>query len=272
MAKTEVIHVGKYLETGKISMKNQVAYRFDVFVRSILPFIRLFLAYALWKALYAGQSEIGGMSFEMMMTYYLIASFLLRLDQSSGLVWETAEEIREGRFSKYMVRPISPLGHFLAASLAKTLYVLLLVLPAVVVLAAFMHRILLPPAGWMNLAGACLMGFMGLIFLCLLNYLTAMLAFKFNDITGWHLLKENLVEFLSGSLVPLSLLPEWIQEAMRFFPFYYMQYLPASLYLGLKTEEFVPGLIILGLWITGLYGLSVFVYHRFRRIYEGVGN
>lgn len=264
--------MGKYLETGKISMKTQIAYRFDVYVGSVMPFIRVFLAYALWKALFTGKTVIGGMSFEMMMTYYLITSFLTRLDQSPNLVWDTADEIREGRFSKYMVRPISPLGHFLATSLARTLYILLVTLATVACLALILRRSLVAPSSLENLTGACLLGFMGLVFLCLLNYLTAMLAFKYNDITGWHLLKNNLVEFLAGTLVPLSLMPAWIQDGMRLFPFYYVHYLPASLYLGLNTEQLVPGLIIMSLWIILLWLLSVFVYHRFRRVYEGVGN
>jgi len=264
--------VGKYLETGKVSMKAQITYRFDVGVGSIIPFIRVFLAYALWKVLFAAKTEIGGMSFEMMMTYHLVASFLTRLDQSVNMVWDMAEEIREGRFSKYMVRPISPLGHFLAESLAKTLYILLVTLATVAFLAVVMRRILVPPSSLANLAGACLMGFMGLVFLSLLNYLTALLAFKFNDITGWHIMKNNAVDFLAGVLVPLSLLPAWIQDVMRFFPFYYVYYYPASLYLGLKTEQFVTGLIVMAIWIVLLWGLSVIVYHRFRRIYEGVGN
>lgn len=125
----------KYLEIGRISMKTQLAYRFDVYVGALMPFIRVFLAYALWQVLFQGKREIGGFSFGMMLTYYIIGAFIQRLDQSNNMVWDTAGEIREGKFSKYMVRPVSPLGHFLSVSFAKTLYILAVTLLTVVVLA-----------------------------------------------------------------------------------------------------------------------------------------
>ena len=263
--------MGKYLEVGKVSMKAQMTYRFDVYIGSVLPFVRVFLAYALWKVLYTGKTEIGGMSFGMMVTYYIICAFIQRLDQSVGLVWDTAGEIREGRFSKYMVRPISPLGHFMSVSLARSLYILVVTLFTVGILALVFQNNFVMPSSLINLACATITGLLGLIFLALLNYLTALLAFKFNDVTGWHLLKSNVVEFLTGTMIPLSLLPAGIQNGMHFFPFYYIHYISASLYLGLRTNEFIPGIITLLIWIVALWGLAEYAYRRFRRIYEGVG-
>ena len=263
--------MSKYLEVGKISMKTQMTYRFDVTIGGLMPFVRVFLAYALWKVLFTDKSQIGGMTFPMMLTYYIICAFLQRLDQSGSLVWDMAGEIREGRFSKYMVRPISPLGHFLSVSFGRTLYILGVTLTTVIALALLLNKSFAMPPCLINVVYAILIGFLGLIFLSLLNYLTAMLAFKFNDVTGWHLLKSNVVEFLTGSLIPLSLLPAWILSGMKFFPFYYIHYIPASLYLGLKTDEVIPGLITLILWNIALWTLAVYTYRRFRRVYEGVG-
>lgn len=261
----------KYVEIGKISMKTQMTYRFDVWAGSMMPFIRVFLAYALWKALFQGKEVIAGFSFGMMLTYYILNAFIQRLDQSNNMVWDTAGEIREGRFSKYMVRPVSPLGHFLSVSFGKTVYILLITVLTVLMLALLFRDQFIWPANLINLAAATLMVVLGLLFMALLNYLTALLAFKFNDVTGWHLIKGNVVEFLAGALLPLSLLPDWMQGIMRFFPFYYVQYLPASLYLGMRTDEALPGLAILMLWDGVLAFLAVGAYHRFRRVYEGVG-
>lgn len=261
----------KYIEIGKVSIKTQITYRFDVLIGCFMPFIRVFLAYFLWKALFVGKTEMGGMTFPMMLTYYVVCAFIQRLEQSSGLVWEYAWEIREGRFSKYMVKPVSPLGHFVFVSLGKALYHMLFTLLAVgAVILVFSSQFTGPASLW-HLMIALLTAFLGLLVMILLNYLTALLAFKYTDITGWHLLKGNIVDFLSGALLPLSLLPVWTQEIMRFFPFYYMQYLPASLYLGLRTDEALFGILILTFWICVLWVLAEVVYNRFRHLYEGVG-
>ncbi len=261
----------KYFEVGKISLKTQMTYRFDVFIGSLMPFFRVFLAYYLWRTLFKGKTEIGGMTFGMMLTYYILCAFIQRLEQSNGLVWEFAGEIREGRFSKYLVKPISPLGHFLSVSLGKTLYILLFTLITIGVLALLFSKEFVAPTLSFQLVLALLIAFLGLVFMILLNYLTALLAFKFKDVTGWHLLKGNIVDFLSGALLPLSILPGWMQGVMRIFPFYYTQYLPASLYLGLRTEEALTGVIILTIWNLVLWVLAEATYNRFRRLYEGVG-
>ncbi|MDF2522315.1 MAG: ABC-type uncharacterized transport system, permease component [Clostridia bacterium] len=261
----------KYYEIGKISLKNQMAYRFNVYIGSLMPFIRVFLAYYLWRTLFAGKDVMGGMTFSMMLTYYIICAFLQRLDQSNDLVWELAGDIREGRFSKYLVKPVSPLGHFMSISLGKTSYILFITLVTVLIIAFIFDKNFVPPVISINLILAAIIAFMGLIFMILINYLTALLAFKFTDITGWHLLKGNVIEFLSGALMPLSLLPLWIQDIMRLSPFYYIQYLPASLYLGLKTEEAVIGTLLMASWNLALWGLSEATYRRFRKLYEGVG-
>lgn len=261
----------KYLEIGKVSVKTQITYRFDVIVGSFMPFVRVFLAFFLWRTLFTGKTEMGGMTFGMMLTYYIICAFIQRLDQSNGLVWDFAGEIREGRFSKYLVKPVSPLGHFMFTSLGKTLYILVFTLLAVAGVALIFNQQFLLPSSVLNLVLALIIAFLGLVFMILLNYLTALLAFKFTDITGWHLLKGNIVDFLSGALLPLSLLPLWMQGIMRFFPFYYMQFLPASLYLGLRTDEALWGILVMTLWIFALWGLAEATYNRFRRLYEGVG-
>jgi ABC-2 type transport system permease protein len=261
----------KYLEVGKISVKSQITYRFDVLIGCFMPFIRVFLAYFLWRTLFTDKTEMGGMTFPMMLTYYIVCAFIQRLEQSNGLVWEFAGEIREGRFTKYLVKPVSPLGHFVFTSLGKTLYHLVFTVLAVGCVILIFKGQFVGPASAGSLILALLIAFLGLLVMILLNYLTALLAFKFTDITGWHLLNGNVVDFLSGALLPLSLLPDWMQGVMRYFPFYYMQFLPASLYLGLRTQEAFFGLLVMVIWIIVLWGLAEFLYHRFRRLYEEVG-
>ena len=67
-----------------------------------------------------------------------------------------------------------------------------------------------------------------------LNYFLGILAFKFQEIRMFLMIKGNIVAFITGTLVPLVLLPQGIVSAMRFFPFYYVTYLPSMLLIGKK--------------------------------------
>ena len=62
---------------------------------------------------------------------------------------------------------------------------------------------------------------------------------------------------LSGRLVPLPLMPDWVQTIARFLPFQWAFYFPIESLVGdLSNEELVRGLFVQLLWI--LIGLAIF--------------
>jgi ABC-2 type transport system permease protein len=77
---------------------------------------------------------------------------------------------------------------------------------------------------------------------------------------------------LSGRLVPLPLMPDWVQEISRFLPFQWAFYFPIQSLVGDDSnEELVRGLGAQILWI--LIGLAIFRFgwkHAIRR-YSAVG-
>ena len=62
---------------------------------------------------------------------------------------------------------------------------------------------------------------------------------------------------LSGRLVPLPLMPDWVQELSRFLPFQWAFYFPIESLVGdMSNEELLRGLAAQLLWI--LLGLAMF--------------
>jgi ABC-2 type transport system permease protein len=159
----------------------------------------------------------------------------------------------------------------MATAFLRTLYILGISLVTVMVLALLFNKLFVAPSSLLNLALALIIAFLGLIFMSLINFLTSIMAFKVTEIAGIHLVKYNIVEFLSGTLIPLMLLPSGVLQVMKFFPFYYVQYLPASLYLGKSTDEAWVGIVVLIVWNLILWGVAEYTYRRLRRKYEGVG-
>jgi ABC-type uncharacterized transport system permease subunit len=196
-----------YPAIGRISMRARTAYRFDVWMGATLPFLRVLLAFLLWRVLFTSRSEIAGFTLEGMTAYYILTAFLSRLDQSGGLVWEYADDIREGRFAKYLTKPLNPFGHFLATSAARSLYVGGVALASVFLLALLFGNRRLFTSSWQNALMAGIIALLGLSFLACLNWLTAILAWKFKDITGFHLIKGIWWNFLPArcSRFPCSL-------------------------------------------------------------------
>jgi ABC-2 type transport system permease protein len=229
------------------------------------------LAYIMWSAVYSGRTQIAGFSLSMMITYYIISSFFKRLDSSDGIVGQLSSEIREGQFTKYLVKPIKPLLYFAFSSFSKTCYVLGINICVASVWAVIFKKYFIMPCSITGMIYAVLINFLGLCFLMLLNYFTAILSFKFVDVTGLNIIKNNILEFLAGTLVPLALLPVWIQGIMKFFPFYYIFYLPAMLYMERETKEIPMAFAVLTAWNAAMLAVNLFFYRYLEKSYEGVG-
>lgn len=261
----------KYLAIASIYWKAQMAWRFDVILSAVLTVSRVLLAYILWGAIYAGRDLVAGLTLRQMLTYYVVCAFLRELDRSSGTCREFADRIRHGSFSAYMVRPVRAQGHFFAQTAGVEAFYGMFQLIAMV-LWVFAFRIdfaLGATAG--EILAACAMAALGLLFMASLNFLISVFAFRFNDVSTFNMLKDNVMNLATGALVPLALMPAGVVAVMRHLPFYYVAYLPSMLVLGREAELMARGTITLAAWTLGLYLLGGFLYERDRVKYDGVG-
>jgi len=261
----------KYLETVRVFFKTQLAYRFDVLTSMLFTITKILLAYVLWGAVFEGRDTISGFTFNTMLTYYIVNSFITQLDQSSGIGWQIADEIKNGRFSKYIVRPMDIFGYFAAQSAGISGFLLFFNLIAAIIWTLVLKVDFTITAGIPNIAAAILLTLLGLLFMLQLNYLIGILAFKFLDTSFFIMIKDNITEFVKGSLIPLALLPDAILKVMMLFPFYYISYLPSMLLLGRNENEFVPGIMVLAGWNACLWIINSLTFKSLKSKYDGVG-
>lgn len=263
--------MNKYLEISKITFKAQLAWRFDIAVNVVFTIAKILFAYILWQGIFDHHSMVAGFTFDSMLTYYIINSFLSQLDMSDKVSEELSTRIRSGTFSKYMVIPVNIQGYFIAQTAgASVFYLIFNLVAAVVWIFIFgIHFTLTNSAGLM--LAAVLFLLLGLIFMLQLNYLLGLLTLKFQDIFLFLMIKNNLVAFIAGALIPLALLPEGVLRAMRFLPFYYCSYLPSMLLIGRNGEEIGYGLVTLTAWVLIFMVTNKIAYERLRVKYDGVG-
>lgn len=261
----------KYIEIAKITFKAELAYRFDVFIGILLSVCRIVLSFILWSALFEGKSEIGGFSFNMMVTYYIIISFFSKLDTSEGIVSQLSSEIRQGKFSKYLVQPLKPLGFFIASNCAKTVFIFCISGVVAATFCLIFNKYLTFNANIFMILVAFFMNILGLIFLMLLNYFIGILSFKFYDISSFNMIKNSIFEFITGTFIPLALFPAWIQGGMKLFPFYYIYYYPAAMIVTGNNKDVLLGITVLISWNIFMLAAIHFTYKALRKKFEGVG-
>lgn len=261
----------KYIETARIQMKNELAWRADIFYQMFFTITKILFAYLLWGMIFREKTTVAGFTFHGMLSYYIISSFLSQLEISSGISEEICARIRGGTFSKYMVLPINIEGYFIAQEVGVVLFYLLFdFLAAAVWIFLFRIRFVFT-TNPVLIASALLMVILGLLFMVQLNFLLGILTLRFEEISTFLMIKNNLMNLVTGTIVPLALFPGQIIAWMKLLPFYYVTYLPSMLLTGRCAQEALPGLAILTGWCICIQFLINVTWKRYRVKYDGVG-
>jgi viologen exporter family transport system permease protein len=262
--------VGFYLATMRMAVQEQFQYRtanyFYMFGMVAEPVIYL----VVWTTIADQQGgSVQGLSAGYFAAYYIVWTLVRNMNIVFGApFWEY--RIREGELNRDLLRPILPLHYDIAYFAGWKVVVIVLWIPLAIGLSLVFDPTLDPrPFEILVFAvaiwGAYLLRTMFQESLGMLCFWTTRGAAIFDLWMTTELL-------LSGRLVPLPLMPDWVQEISRFLPFQWAFFFPIESLVGdLSNEELVRGLFVQLLWI--LIGLAIFrVAWRFAiRRYSAVG-
>ncbi len=261
----------KYLQVAKITWKTMIAYQADTWLGTVVSGFRVLLAFLLWRAIFAGRAEVAGYTLPMMVTYYLVASMLSRLQYQDALAWQLATEVREGAFSKYLTRPMPVVSFFISAGVGRWSYLALINGGTLLLWSGVFSQWVVLPAHLIDLLWLALLIPLGALCMLLFNHMIALLSLKYQDVSGLLIFKGGLIEFFSGALVPLNLLPAALVTGLKFTPFYSIVFYPASLVLGTQSEPPIFAVLVLIVWSLIFFAAGQAWFGHARKYYEGVG-
>jgi ABC-2 type transport system permease protein len=245
----------------RVGFADAVAYRAEMVVwmlSTTMPLVNL----ALWHTAAAG-GAIAGFG-QPQLTAYFLAAFIVRQLTGCWVVWEMNFEVKSGRLSQRLLRPVSPMAGYMAENLAALPMRVLLSLPMALVLVfvvggrQFSHD----PVIWLLVAVAMLLAWL-LVFVTMA--LLGTLAFFLESSSSFWFMYQGLFMALSGYLFPLGFLEAHaprLFRALHFLPFYYQSGFPLELMLG--RHDRLSALRYLGVeaaWVLGL-GLLLAVVWR----------
>jgi ABC-2 type transport system permease protein len=88
-----------------------------------------------------------------------------------------------------------------------------------------------------------------------------MIAFFTSYVFGLFMIKDALLSFLTGQLIPLSFFPEVVQKVFDFLPFSSMVYTPVMIYLGkYQGMELTFVMLRQAVWVVLLYAFGSFIW------------
>ncbi|QDT56511.1 ABC-2 type transporter [Caulifigura coniformis] len=249
-------------------IEERLVYRGDFMLGTLLRFLPIVTQIFLWGAIFgvgtdAVRKEIQGFSYGDMVAYYLLTMVARAFSSMPGLASGIAREVRDGTMKKYLTQPVDMLGYLFWHRVAhKLVYYAVAIFPFTLVF--WLCRSYFP--GWpdaftigvfiVSLAMSFLIGF-------LLESLIGLIAFWFMEVNSLLFIYMMFNYFLSGHMLPLDMFPSWLLAIVKFLPFKYLAYFPATVMLGRYSHaELVNELIVQSAWVLGLFALNRLAYNR----------
>lgn len=259
-----------YWLSAKLQMQRNLVLRGNVFCSVAVNGLWLLLYKMLWSSIYANKTEIGGLTLNSLLGYYLLVRVITAFT-SDRVDRELSRSIMSGSFVSELIRPVNILWYKTSNKIgANIVNILLLGIPT-----AALGALILPVPVPKSAASVLVFLFcliLGFLLQLNINMLAGVAAFWVKGAEGITHTKDFIVRIASGALLPLSFLPVGLQKLFQFLPFRYIAELPVRVYqeglsvLGMKTA------IIGVVWCAALMVLNHFLLEKGTRklaIYGG---
>jgi len=262
MAESIRLHpIPKYLSIAQTSFQQAIAYRVTTIFNIALTFIWVFILYYLWQAAFSERDLIGGYSWSEMRTYVLLAygiNALIGWRVGSQMMWA----IRSGEILRDLVRPLNYCGSQLAMAAGFSIMEGVISLVLTLFLGLFVLDMQAPASPLMALLFTIAV---------LIGFLTkALIVFSVSLLTFWTLngvglmwAQQAVIAILSGTLVPIGLMPGWLRLLAEVLPMRGIVSTPLALYLG-KAEgwEVVRLLSLQVVWLAALWWFANWAWRK----------
>ena len=258
-----------YVQEAKIAIAEQIQYRVANYMYMLGMVAEPVIYLVVWQTVAEQQGgSVAGITAGQFAAYYIVWTLVRNINiVFTPYGWE--ERIREGRLSAQLLRPLFPIVEDLGFFLGWKPVVVLLWLPIAFFLALVFHPVLNPTplaivVFAVSLLGAYLIRSLNQSSLGLITFWTTRVGPVFQLYIAAELL-------LSGRLVPMALMPEWVQDIANVLPFQWTFGFPIEALVGnLSTGELLSGLAMQLLWIVIGAILVRIVWHFAIRRYSAV--
>ena len=259
-----------YLTTARMAIASEFQYRTGHYFFLLGMIAEPVIYLVVWTTIADQQGgSVNGLSAGYFAAYYIVWTLVRNMNIVFGApYWEY--RIREGELNRDLLRPMLPLHWDIAWFAGWKVVMIVLWLPIAFGLSLVFDPTLSPrPAEIVTFAIAIWGAY---LIRTMLQESLGMLCFWTTRGAAIFDLYMTVELLLSGRLVPLPLMPDWVQEVSRFLPFQWAFYFPIESLVGdLSNQELAQGLFVQLFWI--LVGLAIFrvAWRSAIRRYSAVG-
>jgi ABC-2 type transport system permease protein len=181
-----------------------------------------------------------------------------------------AQEIRLGKFNKYLTRPVFPLAYSISNNLAEKVIKFFFILPFILVShLLFGINLYLTPVTALLFPLTILLSTATSF---LIDTIIGLMSFWMDEVTSLENLSDIALYTLGGKLAPIFLFPSTFQKIANLLPLRYMFSFPLEVITGALTpNQILFGLVTQFAWIVILIIATNFLWQSGVKKYSAVG-
>jgi len=261
----------KYIQIAKNTLQEYFTYRVNFFFWRLQVFFSFIIYYSLWFAVSSSQGGIASYTASSIYTYFVLG-YLVRTLVFSTRTADIGGDIQNGNLSTLILKPLSPVKYYFARDTIDKLFNLIFMsFEFLLIIFLYKPQLIFPNP-------SSLLFFILLILFATISFFFYSLIISF--ITFWvdeawstrFLFGVVFVNLFSGQIIPLDLLPHWIQNILNFTPYPYFFFYPIKVWLNQLPISQYPSLLLSYLvLILVTYSISSFMWQKGKVKYQSYG-
>ncbi|MCR5398623.1 MAG: ABC-2 family transporter protein [Lachnospiraceae bacterium] len=254
------MRLSAYYAYAKKQFLSRSAYRFDHLMGILSTCLQFFIFYEIYRTLYGSKESVDGITMSMITTNFVLSLGLSAIFSPNdyfvpGRIWD-------GSISTELLRPMSFKGRMIAENVGDACFNLIFKFIPVLLIAIFTTG-MEKPAGIGNMILFLISAILGYGVLWTISFLVQMTAFWLINIWSLITIKDVFVNVLSGMMIPLWFMPDWMAGVIKFTPFASIYFTPVQIYLGqLSISEIVFKCGVQLFWTVIIYALGNVLWNK----------
>lgn len=259
-----------YRTMARISVLSQLQYRMANVLYMLGMVTEPVVYLVVWSTIARSQGgSIDGYRPGTFAAYYIVWTLVRNMNiVFTPFGWE--ERVRSGELSGQLLRPLHPIHYDLAMFAGWKVVVIGLWIPIAAGLTVAFHPSLHPDALQIAVFAVAIWG--AYVIRSLLLWILGLVTLWTTRVTALYEAYFTAELLLSGRLVPMALMPEWVRTLSWLLPFRWAFGFPITALVGpISRGELLGGLAMQALWIALGSGAVALVWRAGIRRYGAVG-
>lgn len=238
----------------------------------MVAFIGPFVLMVYWRGALAGNQEIADWNSTSITSYYfvlVVVSAFLMSHVEEPVAWE---DVQKGELARYLLKPFSYYWIKFLEEFPSRVYQSVCGVVVITIFGIFFGLFLPHPQNLVQILLLVTLIILAFFITFTFKIILGMISLWIIDVGGLFQLSEAIIVIAAGYTIPLTLMPNFMSDIVKFTPFPYMIYYPVIGILGKLSANELGGILMIQIiWLMMLVFLYSVMWKKGIKKFTGVG-